>query len=162
MNGRRVLNAPVGTSPQVLDQSKADAAAAHSSSAHRSQTGVNLRGSIRLRYSYIREVPLSAARGRVARLREEYAKLYPGVDPGVWVPVEKLIRLVTDLIHKDRSKVGVITGERLLREEHFDFRGASDRPAGLPRNSTRLSDSGAEPPDTSTPGSPKEGNATNE
>jgi len=105
---------------------------------------------------------VSAARGRVARLREEYAKLYPGVDPGVWVPVEKLIRLVTDLIHKDRSKVGVITGERLLREEHFDFRGASNRPAGLPRNSTRLSDSGAEPPDASSPGSPKEGNGTNE
>lgn len=112
---------------------------------------------------------MSAARGRVARLREEYAKLYPGVDSGVWVPVEKLIRLVTDLIHKDRSRAGVITGERLLREEHFDFRGASDRPAGLPRNSTRLSDSGAEPPesheaarDISTPRSPREGNGPNE
>jgi hypothetical protein len=91
---------------------------------------------------------VSAARGRVARLREEYARLYPGVDPGVWVPVEKLIRLVTDLIHKDRSKAGIITGERLLREEHFEFRGASDRPHGLPRNSTRLSDSGAEPPES--------------
>jgi hypothetical protein len=112
---------------------------------------------------------VSAARGRVARLREEYAKLYPGVDPGVWVPVEKLIRLVTDLIHKDRSRAGVITGERLLREEHFDFRGASDRPAGLPRNSSRMSDSGAEPSETPGPPStssrrevPMEGNGTNE
>jgi hypothetical protein len=61
------------------------------------------------------------------------------------MPVEKVLRHVTDLIHKDRSKSGVITGRRLLHEEHFDYRGSSARPAGLPTGSTRLSDSGAEP-----------------
>lgn len=88
---------------------------------------------------------MSTARGREARLREEYARLYPGIDPGVWLPVERLLKHVTDLIHKDRSKSGVITGRRLLHEEHFEYRGASARPAGLPQGSTRLSDAGADP-----------------
>jgi hypothetical protein len=89
---------------------------------------------------------VSATRGREGRLRGEFAHLYPGIAPGVWVSVEKLIRQVTDLIHKDRAKSGVITGRRFLREEHFEYRGASARPAGLPEGSTRLSDAGAEPP----------------
>jgi hypothetical protein len=89
------------------------------------------------------------ARGREARLRGEYAELYPGIEPGLWIPVEKLLRDVTNLIHKDRSKSGVITGRRLLREEHFEYRGASARPAGLPEGSTRLSDAGTEPPQAS-------------
>jgi hypothetical protein len=61
------------------------------------------------------------------------------------MPVEKLLRHITDLIHKDRSKSGVITGERLLHDEHFEYRGTSARPEGLPEGYTRLSDSGAEP-----------------
>ena len=88
---------------------------------------------------------MSTPRGREARLRTEYAGLYPGLKPGVWMPVEKLLRHVTDLIHKDRSRSGVITGRRLLHDDHFEYRGASDRPEGLPEGYTRLSDSGAEP-----------------
>ncbi len=88
---------------------------------------------------------MSRARGREARLKKEHAELYPGLTPGVWLPVEKLLRHVTDLIHKDRSKSGVITGRRLLHEQHFEYRGSSSRPDGLPEGSTRLSDSGAEP-----------------
>jgi hypothetical protein len=61
------------------------------------------------------------------------------------MPVERLLRLVTDLIHEDRSKSGVITGRRLLHDDHFEYRGASARPEGLPEGNTRLSDSGAEP-----------------
>ena len=85
------------------------------------------------------------ARGRQARLRAEYADLYPGIAPAVWTPVERLLRQVTDLISKDRSKSGIITGPRLLRDEHFEYRGATARPPGLPPGSTRLSDAGAEP-----------------
>jgi len=88
---------------------------------------------------------VSRPRGREARLRTEHAGLYPGLKPGVWMPVEKLLRLVTDLIHEDRSKSGVITGRRLLHEDHFEYRGTSARPEGLPEGDTRLSDSGAEP-----------------
>ena len=89
---------------------------------------------------------MSAPRGREARLRSQFAPLYAGIMPGIWVPVELLLSQVTELIHNDRTKSGVITGPRLLRDEHFDFRGASARPVGLPDNSTRLSDAGAEPP----------------
>jgi hypothetical protein len=61
--------------------------------------------------------------------------------------VEKLLRHVTELIHQDRSRSGVITGERLLHDDHFEYRGISARPEGLPPGSTRLSDAGAEPTD---------------
>ena len=88
---------------------------------------------------------MSTPRGREARLRTQYAGLYPGLKPGVWLPVEKLLRHVTDLIHNDRSKSGVITGRRLLHDDHFEYRGTSARPEGLPEGCTRLSDSGAEP-----------------
>lgn len=84
-------------------------------------------------------------RGREARLKPEFARLYPGLDPGIWTPVEKLLRYVTELIHQDRSQSGVITGERLLHSEHFEYRGSSARPEGLPSRSTRMSDTGAEP-----------------
>jgi hypothetical protein len=88
---------------------------------------------------------MTAKRGREGRLKPEHAALYPGLKPGVWLPVETLLQHVTDLIHQDRSKSGIVTGPRLLREEHFEYRGTSARPEGLPAGSTRLSDSGAEP-----------------
>jgi hypothetical protein len=87
---------------------------------------------------------MAPRRGREARLKPEHASLYPGVKPGVWLPVETLIRHVTDIIYQDRSKVGVITGARLLHQEHFEYRGTSARPEGLPAGATRLSDSGGE------------------
>ena len=59
--------------------------------------------------------------------------------------METLIRHVTNLIHKDPSRSPIITGTRLLHQEHFEYRGASDRPEGLPTGSTRLSDAGAAP-----------------
>jgi hypothetical protein len=88
---------------------------------------------------------MGTLRGREARLRKQFASLYGSIDPGVWTPVETLLRQVTDIVHGDRSKSGVITGERLLLDEHFEFRGASPRPEGLPRESSRMSDAGAEP-----------------
>jgi hypothetical protein len=88
---------------------------------------------------------MASKRGREGRLKREHAALYPGLEPGVWLPVETLLRHVTDLIHHDRSKSSVITGTRLLHDEHFEYRGTSDRPEGLPAGSTRLSDSGEDP-----------------
>jgi hypothetical protein len=88
---------------------------------------------------------MTQKRGREARLRTEHAQLYPGIEPGVWMPVESLLRRITDLIHQDPYKAGVIAGTRLLHQEHFEYRGSSARPEGLPEGSTRLSDSGAEP-----------------
>jgi hypothetical protein len=88
---------------------------------------------------------MSKTRGREARLKSKYARLYPGLKAGIWRPVEALIREITDLLHQDRSRSGVITGDRLLHDEHFEFRGASARPDGLPERSTRLADSGVAP-----------------
>ena len=88
---------------------------------------------------------MGTPRGREARLRTQFASLYAGIEPGVWIPVETLLRQVTDIVHSDRSKSGVITGERLLLDEHFDFRGASPRPQGLPPDSSRMSDAGTDP-----------------
>jgi hypothetical protein len=88
---------------------------------------------------------MSTRRGREGRLRPEHASLYPGLNAGAWLPVETLIRRVTDLIHEDPSRSKAITGPRLLHQDHFEFRGRSARPQGLPEGATRLSDSGADP-----------------
>jgi hypothetical protein len=88
---------------------------------------------------------MAAARGREGRLKPEHAQLYPGLNPGIWLPVETLIRHVTELIHQDPSRSTAITGPRLLHQDHFDYRGRSARPEGLPEGATRLSDSGVDP-----------------
>jgi hypothetical protein len=88
---------------------------------------------------------VSSNRGREARLRPEFDYLYPELKPGVWLSVESLINHVVNMLYGDRSQSGVITGERLLRDDHFEFRGASPRPAGLPPDLSRLSDASTEP-----------------
>jgi hypothetical protein len=86
-------------------------------------------------------------RGREARLRSEFGYLYPGIDAGTWTPVESLINQVVTLLYGDPSQSGVITGSRLLREDHFEFRGASPRPQGWPDGLSRMSDASAAPKD---------------
>jgi hypothetical protein len=88
---------------------------------------------------------VSEARGREARLRPEFDYLYPDLEPLEWQPVEVLINRVVTMLYGDPSRSGVITGERLLRDDHFEFRGSSPRPAGLPPDLSRLSDASAEP-----------------
>jgi hypothetical protein len=88
---------------------------------------------------------MDARRGREGRLKPQHAALYPGLQAGVWLPVETLIRHVTELLHQDPSKSPIITGTRLLHQEHFEYRGASARPGGLPAGATRLSDAGVDP-----------------
>ena len=88
---------------------------------------------------------MNGARGREARLRPEFDYLYPDVEPGAWLPVEVLINRVVTMLYGDRSRAGIITGERLLRDDHFEFRGSSPRPAGLPPDLSRLSDASTEP-----------------
>ncbi|HEX6616091.1 MAG TPA: hypothetical protein VF046_07265 [Gemmatimonadales bacterium] len=89
---------------------------------------------------------MSEPRGREARLRPEFDYLYPELEPGAWQPVEVLINQVVTMLYGDRSRADQITGERLLRDDHFEFRGTSPRPPGLPPELSRLSDSGT-PPD---------------
>jgi hypothetical protein len=88
---------------------------------------------------------VSEPRGREARLRPAYDYLYPDIEPGVWQPVETLIHRVVTMLYGDKSRSGVITGDRLLRDDHFEFRGSSPRPAGLPARLSRMSDASADP-----------------
>jgi len=88
---------------------------------------------------------VTSPRGRQARLRAEHAYLYPGLEPAVWMPVETLIHRVVTLLYGDPAKSGVITGERLLRGDHFEFRGQSSRPTGWPSALSRMSDAAAKP-----------------
>jgi hypothetical protein len=85
-------------------------------------------------------------RGRQARLKAEHAYLYPGIEAAEWMPVETLIHRVVTLLYGDPSKSGVITGERLLRDDHFEFRGQSSRPSGWPASLSRMSDAASKPP----------------
>jgi hypothetical protein len=88
---------------------------------------------------------VNGARGREARLRPEFDYLYPGIEPGVWQPVELMINRLVSMLYGDRSRAGIITGERLLRDDHFEFRGTSPRPPGLPAELSRLSDATVDP-----------------
>lgn len=85
------------------------------------------------------------ARGREARLRNDFAHLYPGINASAWTPVEILINRVVTLLYGEPTNSGRITGARLLREDHFEFRGASPRPQGWPARLTRMSDAAAPP-----------------
>jgi len=97
---------------------------------------------------------VSENRGREARLRAEFDYLYPQLEPSSWQPVELLINQVVTMLYGDPGRSGVITGERLLRDDHFEFRGSSTRPAGVPSDLSRLSDSSSEPPARRKPRGP--------
>jgi hypothetical protein len=60
---------------------------------------------------------------REARLRPEYASLYPGVEPGIWLPATTVGQQLL-LWHLATSVTP--QGERLMAEEHFEFRGGPD------------------------------------
>ena len=65
-------------------------------------------------------------RVREARLKQEFAHLYPPLEPGRWEPAAAMAdRLVAWLLRQpDR---GYMAPERVLRSEHFEFRGGGDR-----------------------------------
>ena len=75
---------------------------------------------------------------REARLRPEYASLYPSLEPGIWVDASDLAeQLLSD--HLLPPSPGFMLSSRMLPEDHFDFRGGE--PPGRPRIArTRRSD----------------------
>jgi hypothetical protein len=75
---------------------------------------------------------------RQARLRPEYASLYPGLEPGVWEDADDLAeQLLTQ--HLLRPSPGFMLSGRVLPVEHFEFRGGDS--TGQPRIArTRRSD----------------------
>ena len=89
---------------------------------------------------------VSEVRGREARLRPACGSLYPGLEADRWLPVETVLRHVATLLLEGRITAQAISGERVLREEHFEFRGDSPRPALRPPGRTRIGDAAAERP----------------
>jgi hypothetical protein len=69
---------------------------------------------------------------REARLRPEFAHLYPTLTPGQWEPAARVAEAVMA-----RLLLLEITDaplqDRVLKEEHFEFRG--ETPDGTPRSS---------------------------
>ncbi len=61
---------------------------------------------------------------REARLRPEYASLYPGVQPGVWMPASAIGQ---QLLLWHLTAPATPPGERLMGEGHFEFRGGQKR-----------------------------------
>jgi hypothetical protein len=57
---------------------------------------------------------------REARLRPEFAPLYPGLEPGVWLPASTIGQ---KLLLWHLATAATPQGERLMAEEHFEFRG---------------------------------------
>jgi hypothetical protein len=64
---------------------------------------------------------------REARLRPQYASLYPALEAGTWQPASAIGR---QLLLWHLTIPSPPQGERLMSEEHFEFRG------GAPRNGT--------------------------
>jgi hypothetical protein len=61
---------------------------------------------------------------REARLRPEFADLYPTLTPGQWEPAARIAEAVlARLLLLQISDVPL--QDRLLNEEHFEFRGES-------------------------------------
>jgi hypothetical protein len=67
---------------------------------------------------------------REARLRPEFALLYPGLEPGDWEDATVLAEQVLSE-HLLRPSPGYMLSDRVLANEHFEFRGGE--PRGRPR-----------------------------
>ena len=61
---------------------------------------------------------------REARLRPEYADLYPGVKPDVWLPATVVGQ---QLLLWHLATAATPQGERLMADGHFEFRGGFAR-----------------------------------
>ena len=77
---------------------------------------------------------------REARLRPEFADLYPTLTPGQWEPAARVAEVVlARLLLLEISEAPF--QDRILNEEHFEFRG--ETPDGAPRHThSRVADEG--------------------
>jgi hypothetical protein len=64
---------------------------------------------------------------REARLRPEFADLYPELIPGHWEPASRIVEVVLAryLLQK---MADTPVADRALTEAHFEFRGGADPP----------------------------------
>jgi hypothetical protein len=62
---------------------------------------------------------------REARLKQEFAHEYPGIAPGLWIPVKEFARLLVERVNHGR-RLGRFT--RTFDPTHFEFRGGNTAP----------------------------------
>jgi hypothetical protein len=74
---------------------------------------------------------------REARLRPEFADLYPGLTAGQWLPAARIAEAVLANVLLQQMGEGPAP-DRLLPEAHFDFRGGTDAERAI--RSERASD----------------------
>jgi len=66
---------------------------------------------------------------RQARLKAEYAGLYPDVEPGVWYTAATLAEhLLARFLRQERASRSL--PERILDDHHFEFRGEGGKKGG--------------------------------
>ena len=75
---------------------------------------------------------------REARLKPEYADLYPGLQPDVWMSASVIGQ---QLLLWHLTAPATPQGDRLIAEEHFEFRGGSKRVGSWINTRTRPADS---------------------
>jgi hypothetical protein len=75
-------------------------------------------------------------KGREARLKPEFAHLYPALESDRWESAGILAdRMVSWLLRQHR---GYVSPNRVLRTEHFDFRHGSTSHSGVSRREDSL------------------------
>ncbi len=74
---------------------------------------------------------------REARLKPEFAYLYPGLQPGVWMSASAIGQ---QLLLWHLTAPVTPQGERLMAEEHFEFRGGQRRLGSWINMRTRMAD----------------------
>jgi len=77
---------------------------------------------------------------RQARLRQEFATLYPGVPANEWRPIGELLDCVAAARLRGGRRSGEMLRGRPLDDRHFEFRGAAERPPGSAGRQSRQSD----------------------
>jgi hypothetical protein len=73
---------------------------------------------------------------RQARLKPEYAELYPGIKAGAWVPAADAAAQVLAMMRAP----GRTFEDRVMNERHFEFQGGL--PSPRPHVRSRLADRG--------------------
>jgi hypothetical protein len=81
---------------------------------------------------------MSHSSGREARLRPEFAHLYPSITADRWDLAAVMAEQVAELLR--RPNAGRLSTDRILPPEHFEFRGKSLRRDTPQRPKTRQSD----------------------
>lgn len=71
--------------------------------------------------------PLRLDSMRQARLRPEFADLYPELTPGKWEPASRIVEVVLARYLLQKMADAPVA-DRALNESHFEFRGGEEPP----------------------------------